>query len=149
MGTYTFYLTTRNNADEYIIDWDSMDTYVIFKFRPFERCYKEKTTLQEVAKEFNESKLFGYMSWDLTDALFEFNRHIKPNINSKNPPPILYFSWEGANCLFALEFFPGKEKIHILRYDYDHLLSKDWSWEEYHKVINSLPDLDGWEYEEL
>lgn len=149
MGTYTFYLTTRNNAEEYIIDWDSMNTEVIFKFRPLESAYKEKTTLQEVAEEFNESKLFGYMSWDLTDALFEFNRHIKPIINNTNPPPILYFTWEGANWLYALEFFPGKEKIHILRYDFEHLLSKDWTWEEYSKVTNSLPDQDGWECEVL
>ena len=139
MGTYTFYLTTKNN-------WDSMDTDIIFKFRPFERCYKEKTTLQEVAEEFNESKLFGYFSTDLIDALYEFNRHI---ISNKNSPPILYYSWEGANWVYALEFFPGLEKIHILKYDYDHLLSKDWTWEEYHKVLNSIPDLDGWEYEVL
>ena len=147
MGTYTFYLKTKNNAEEFLIDWNSMNTDIIFKFWPLKRCYKNKFTLQEVAEEFNESKLFGYFTYDLKSALYEFNLNIIPNINNKNP--ISYYSWEGDNSAYALEFFPGTEKIHILRYDYNHLLSKDWTWEEYHKVLNNVPDLDGWEYEVL
>lgn len=60
MGTYTFYLTTRGNASSYKINWSTVNVDTIRNFRPLARAYEKRcNSLQEVAEEFNESKLFG------------------------------------------------------------------------------------------
>jgi hypothetical protein len=41
------------------------------------------------------------------------------------------------------------DTLKLLYFDYNHLLSDDWTWEEYRKITESLPDRDGWELEEL
>lgn len=153
MGTYSFYLATRGGAAECKINWSAMNTDVLFKCRVLERCYLQALTLEAVAKEFNESKLFGYLDYDLVSALFEFNRHLVPVpgtvATASAHGPRIYYSYEGSNTAYGLEFHPGTETLKLLCFDYNHLLSQDWSWEEYHKITESLPDRDGWELEEL
>ena len=149
MGTYTFYISSKN-AEECQIDWDSMNTEVLFKFRPLERCYKKCTTLNEVGLEMNESKLFGYMSGDLIAALYEFNAHlINKEYDLDIQGPTLYFEWEGGNIAYALEFFPNSNTIYYHRLDYDDLVKNSMPLDEYNKIIESLPNLDGWTFEVL
>lgn len=80
-----------------------MDTDKIFKFRPLKKCYTVVSNLEELAKEFNETKLFGYHTDDLMEALTELAKGLEPY----NCFPRLYFEWEGANSMICYEFIPG------------------------------------------
>ena len=144
MGTYSFFLATRGGAADCQIDWSAMDTEILFKSRVLERCHLEAATLEDVAKEFNESKLFSYLDYDLISALLEFNQHLRGQV-----VPRIYFSWEGGNRAYGLEFHPGAGRLTLLSFNYSHLLSTNWSWEEYRGVLENLPDRVGWEREEL
>lgn len=64
-------------------------------FWRFGCCYESGLkNLQEVAERLNE---------DLIQALVEFNRHLVPY--GKNPS--IFFSYEGDDYIYALEFIPG------------------------------------------
>ena len=149
MGTYSFYISSKNSED-CKIDWDSMNTEVLFKFRPLERCYKKCTTLNEVGLEFNQSKLFGYLDSDVIRALYEFNAHlVDKDYDLDLQGPTLYFEWEGGNIAYALEFIPNSNTIYHHSLDYDDLIKNNMSSDEYYAVIESLPDLDRWTFELL
>ena len=143
MGTYSFYLTTRNNAAGCKIDWDSMDKEIISHCSVLERCYNDKvSSLQMVAEQFTEYKLFGYLTYELKSALVEFCLHLVPYGSN----PKIYFDYEGADWIYCLEFIPGTTDINVLIFDYSHLITSESSREEIKKVINSVPELSGWSY---
>ena len=155
MGTYSFFRYSKN-ASTCKIDWDSVDTNLLFHFSALERAYEKRCeTLEDVAKEMNEAKLFGYLTWELKGAIFELNRHLLP----ENPVdvPTLFFEWEGGDVAYALEFYTGTELVNILSYDYSYLttnvqrLPVDDIMELYKKIfedITSLP-ISEWESEAL
>jgi hypothetical protein len=142
MGTYSFFISSRGNAELCKVDWESIDSDLLFNSSVLKRCYKEAVTLEDVANQFNESKLFGYLTDGFIYALYEFNFHLIPYGSN----PILYFTCEEGDVAYALEFFPGTYKIHIHKLNYAHLLSSDWSWEEYNALKPTLPDRGGWVY---
>jgi hypothetical protein len=152
MGTYSFYISSRNTQGV-TIDWDSMNTEILFESRVLKSCYKECKTLDEVGMEFNESKLFGYLDSDLVAALYEFNGHLIYSDDSHADPelqgPTLYYEWEGGNIAYALEFNPKSNVIYHHALDYDHLVRQTLPFDKYHEVIHSLPDLDDWEIDIL
>lgn len=148
MGTYSFYIGSRGNAADYEIDWESMDTDILFKFRPLERSYKKCKNLEEVGKGFNESKLFGYFDYDLIGAIYELNAFLLP-LELSDERPVLYYEWEGANIAYGLQFDHENDCVNQLSFDYDHLVNQQMTGEEYHQVIQGLPDLEGWEWSDL
>jgi len=149
MGTYTYYICSRFTEDV-IIDWDSMNTETLFKFRPFEQCYKKCKTLSEVGMEFNESRLFGYFTSDLIGALYEFNSHlIFAQHNPELQGPTLYYEWEGGNIAYALEFNPNSNIVYHYSIYYDDLVNDRMSCDEHYGILQSLPELDGWAIEIL
>lgn len=143
MGTHTFYLTSRNRADECMINWQAMDTDILFRSSVLKDSYNKCLTLEEVAKKFDERKLFGYLDEELIGALLEFNQNLIPYMCQ----PRVYFSWEGGDWCYGLEFFPGTSKVNIMRYDYGHLLIHDCY--SYRDIIGRVPDLPGWSVEQL
>jgi len=148
MGTYSFYIGSRGSAEDYEIDWESMDTNILFKSRVLERCYKKSKNLEEVGKEFNESKLFGYFDYDMAMAIYEFNAFLLP-LELTDDRPVLYYEWEGGNIAYGLQFDHENDCVNELSFDYDHLVNQRMTSEEYHKVIEGLPDLEGWELSDL
>lgn len=142
MGTYSFYLTTRNNASGCKIDWESINKELIARCSVLERCYDDKVnSLQEVAERFIEYKLFGYLDYELKSALVEFCSHLIPF----GSHPKIYFDYEGADWVYCLEFIPGTFTINIYVLDYSHLVSSETSHEEIRKIINSAPESSGWD----
>ena len=146
MGTYSFFRNSKH-ASTCKIDWNSVDTEVLFKFRALERAYEKRCeTLEDVGKEMDESKLFSYLSWEIKEAIIELNRHLVPADNSHTPT--LYFEWEGGDIAMALEFFTGTELVNVLEYDYSHLMRDnqklpcDEVFELYKKVFQEILDLD-------
>jgi len=146
MGTYSFFRNSKH-ASTCKIDWDSVDTETLFKFRPLERAYEKRCeTLENVGKEMDESKLFSYLSWEIKEAIIELNRHLVPADSSHTPT--LYFEWEGGDIAFALEFFTGTEMVNVLEYDYSHIMKDNQKlpchevFELYTKVFQEIPDLD-------
>jgi hypothetical protein len=112
MGTYSFYEGTHNEPAKCIINWEAMNKETLSGFWRFGCCYeKGLKTLQEVAEHLIESKLIGYMDEDLIQALVEFNRHLVPY--GKNPS--IFFSYEGDDYMYALEFIPGTDGFYLKR----------------------------------
>ena len=148
MGTYSFYRGSRGNAADYEIDWDSMDTEILFKSSRLECYYKDCKNLEEIGEAFNESKLFGYFDYDLSMAIHELNACLVPKELTEQKP-VLYFEWEGGNIAYGLQFDHENDCVSQLSFDYDHLVSQRMTSDEYHAVITSLPDLEGWELSDL
>jgi hypothetical protein len=148
MGTYSFYIGSRGSASDYEIDWESMDTDILFKSRVLERCYTKCKNLEEVGKEFNESKLFGYFDYDLIGAIYELNAFLLP-LELTDTRPVLYYEWEGANIAYGLQFDHENDCVNQLSFDYDHLINQQITSDEHDAVIQSLPDLEGWEWSDL
>jgi hypothetical protein len=148
MGTYSFYIGSRGNASNYEIDWESMDTDILFKSSVLERCYKKSKNLEEVGKEFNESKLFGHFDYDLIGAIYELNAFLLP-LELSDIRPVLYYEWEGGNIAYGLQFDHENDSVNQLSFDYEYLVSERLTSEEFDDVIKVLPDLDGWEWSDL
>jgi hypothetical protein len=148
MGTYSFYIGSRGNAADYEIDWESIDTEILFKSSRLECCYKNCKNLEEIGEAFNESKLFGYFNYDLIMAIHELNAFLVP-LELTDERPVLYFEWEGANIAYGLQFDHENDCVNQLSFDYDHLVNQRMTSEEYNQVIQGLPDLEGWEYSDL
>jgi len=119
MGTYSWFVSTRNNAAGCVINWDAMNTDVLFKSYVLKKCYKKTSNLQEVAEKFDESKFIGYMTDEFIAALFEFCSNLVPY----DCFPRLYYTYEGDDNLWCLEFVPGTTAITIFTFNYAHLLS--------------------------
>ena len=140
MGTYSFYLTSRNKAKGCIINWDAMDKNKIFKSYVLQKSYKTTVTLEDVANNFDESKFFGYMTPEFIDALIEFNLHLVPY----GCHPKIYYDFEGEDAVKGLEFIPGTENIYILSLPYYNLHNVPTK-----EVMKSSPELDGWQRQRL
>jgi len=128
MGTYSFYLTSRNNAAGCKINWQAMNTERLFKFWPLKKSYTIVSNLEELAEELNETKLFGYHTDELMEALTELAKGLEPY----DCFPRLYFEWEGGEKLVCYEFIPGSHfNVMLLEYkDGDELCD--------------LPEKQGW-----
>jgi len=128
MGTYSFYFTSRNNAAGCKINWQAMDTDKIFKFWVLKKCYTVVSNLEELAAELDETKLFGYHTEEVMEALAEFTKHLEPYGSF----PRLYFEWEGGNNLVCYEFIPGFHfNVTMIDYEEDDELC-------------DLPEKQGW-----
>jgi len=136
MGTYSFYLTTRNNAKDCKIDWNSINTDVLFRFSKLKHAYKIANTLQELAEMLHESKLFGYLTEDMKQALLELNYHLVPY----GTYPRIYFDYEGSDVIHALEFIPGQNHMNIIGLNCDKKAREN---------RESIPELPGWYSETL
>lgn len=75
---------------------------------------QQPKTLEEVAKEFDESKFIGYMTREFIAALKEFNNNLEPY----GSYPRLYYTYEGDDQLWCFEFVPGTDIINILTTPY-------------------------------
>lgn len=148
MGTYSFYIGSRGNAADYEIDWDSMDTDILFKSSVLNRCYKKCKNLEDVGRELNESKLFGYFDYELICAIYELNAFLLP-LELSDERPVLYFEWEGANIAYGLQFDHENDCVNQLTFDYNHLVNESMTSDEIHDVIESLPEMEGWEWSDL
>ena len=141
MGTYSFYLTSRNNAQACKINWHKMDKNILFKSRWLERCYDMKLdNLELVAKELDESKLFGYFTNELIEAFVEFCKHLEPY----GIFPIIYYDYEGSSEVYALEFKPGTANINILHYDYSYLTNNETTLSEAKIIMKGCPEKGSW-----
>jgi hypothetical protein len=146
MGTYSFFRNSKH-ATTCKINWNSVNTETLFKFSPLKRAYDKRCeTLEDIGKELNETKLFGYMTSDVIDAILELNRHLVPE--NGTDLPTLYFEWEGGDIAQALEFYTGTELVNSMSYDYSHLtthvqrLPFDQVIELYNKFFQHIPTLD-------
>jgi hypothetical protein len=151
MGTYSFFRNSKH-ASTCKIDWNSINTETLFKFSALKYAYEKRCeTLEDVGKYLNETKLFGYMTWDVIEAIVELNRHLLPK--NGTDLPTLYFEWEGGDIAQALEFYTGTELVNILSYDYSHLtrdvqrLPFDEVIDLYKKIFEEIVDLDIVEWE--
>ena len=103
MGTYSWYLTSRNNAASTEIKWGPN----VFTNPVLRESYGTVKTLEEVGKAFHEHKLFGYLSDDLVQELRTLSFLLVPN----NYFPRLYYSWEGNKDVYCIEFVPGSYNV--------------------------------------
>jgi hypothetical protein len=137
MGNYSFFLTTRNNAKDCKINWQQMDTELLFKFYPLKCCYEapnQHETLEDVAKSLDETKFIGYLTDGVLMALKEFSCHLIPY----GCFPRLYYRYEGDYKLWCFEFIPGTDIINILTSPY----TESCEMEE----ILLIPDQAVWKY---
>jgi hypothetical protein len=126
MGTYSWFVSTRNNAAGCAINWDAMNTDVLFKCYPLKRCYKTTSNLQEVAEMLDESKFIGYMTDEFIAALYEFCRNLVPY----DCFPRIYYTWEGDDNLWCFEFVPGTTAITIFTFNCARILSNSVNKQE-------------------
>jgi hypothetical protein len=150
MGTYSFFRSSKN-ASTCKIDWDSVDTELLFRFSALQRAYEKRCeTLEDVGNEVNETKLFGYITWELKEAILELNRHLVPENDSDLP--MIFFEWEGGDIAYALEFYTGTELVNVLSYDYSHLTTNvqrlpfDEVLELYKKIFEDIINLPIYEW---
>ena len=141
MGTYSFYLTSRNNAAACKINWHKMDKNILFKSHRLELCYDMKLdNLELVAQQLDESKLFGYFTEEAIDSFGEFCKHLVPYGSF----PIIYYDYEGSSEVQALEFKPGTANINILRYDYGNLINNETTFSEAKNIMRTFPEKSNW-----
>lgn len=124
MGTYSWYITSRNNAGSCEIFWGSN----IFSHHVLQKAYGTLKTLEEVGNAFNECKLFGYLTTELIQDLRYLSFCLVPN----GCFPRLYYSWEGNDDAFCIEFVPGSYNVKI--YVLDNV----------HEPSESVPEHSGW-----
>jgi len=139
MGTYSFLITTRNNADACKINWENVEKELICQNRYLKSCYEDQTrydTLQKVAERLNETKFIGYLDDEFITALFELNINLIPY----NCNPRIYYEYEGADHAYCFEFMPGTEKINISMCDYSHLVTDNDSSPD----LENLPEKGKW-----
>lgn len=123
-----------------------MDKNILFKSHRLQTCYDMKLdNLELVAKQLDESKLFGYFTYDLIDAFVEFCKHLEPFGSF----PIIYYDFEGSSEVQALEFKPGTANLNILRYDYSHLINNETTLSEAKKVMKGCLEKGSWVTEYL
>ena len=135
MGTYSFYLTSRNKAKDCIVNWNAMDKNRIFKSYVLQNCYQNARTLEDVAIKFDESKFFGYMIPEFIEALIEFNKHLVPY----GCHPKIYYDFEGEDAVKGLEFIPGTDNVYLLSLPYNDIYNFPTT-----EVLKTSPELDGW-----
>lgn len=146
MGQYSWLIATRNNAERCMIDWQGMNTSKLFQSRVLQSSYEDKEqpkTLQEVAERFDNTKFMGYLNYAFISALIEFNKHLV----SYGSFPRLYYEYEGTDEVWCLEFVPGTDVIHLLRYTFGHLLptGDEYKYEsDRRRVMASLPERSEW-----
>jgi hypothetical protein len=118
MGNYSFLLTTSNNPEECLIDWDCLskdDLEQIKKKWHFETAYKERyTNLKQMAKRWNETKFCGYLTQEYIDCLKLFSKLLKPY--GQNPR--LFYEYEGMCQVWCFEFLPETGDVQLAIYDY-------------------------------
>jgi hypothetical protein len=148
MGNNSLYIGSRGNASNYEIDWESIDTELLFKSSRLEYCYKNCKNLEEIGEAFNESKLFGYFDYDLIMAIHELNAFLLP-LELTDERPVLYYEWEGGNIAYGLQFDHENDCVNQLSFDYEYLVSERMTSDEFSDVIKVLPDLEGWEFSDL
>jgi len=100
MGTYSWFITSRNNAAATKIIW----TTNTFTHRVLQEAFEKVQTLEEVGRAFHEGKLIGYFTESLKEDLRTLSASLIPN----GCFPRLYFSWEGNEDVLCLEFIPGE-----------------------------------------
>lgn len=83
-----------------------------------------------MAEALDESKLFGYLTEDMKQALLELNYHLVPY----GSYPRIYFDYEGSDVINCLEFIPGQNNIHIIGLNCD---------EKARENRDSIPELSG------
>ena len=146
MGQYSFFLTTRNNAQECKVNWGAMNTSVLFNSDVLKECFLDKEnypTLQQVAERFNETKFVGYIGQKMIDALIELNKNLVPCGSS----PRIYYNYEGADEVWCLEFTPRADFITLLTFNYGYLLPVG---DEYgygtarRRILLSIPEQPNW-----
>lgn len=142
MGTYSFFRNSKD-ASTCKIDWDSVETTNLFRSSALKRAYEKRCkTLEDVGKELDETKLFGYLNWELIGAIVELNRNLVPE--DESDLPTLYFEWEGGDIAYALEFYTGTELVNTMSYDYSHLtrdvqsLPCDEAFKLYKKIFKDI-----------
>lgn len=141
MGNYSWLVGTRNSVETCKIDWQAMNTDILFKDPTLKRCYKKSETLLDVAKEFDDTKFMGYLDTQCINALVEFNRHLIPYGSF----PRIYYDYEGMNQVWALEFVPGQNYVNLLMFSYNTLITNESETrEEYLHFMDSLPEKSGW-----
>jgi len=121
MGQYSFFLTTRGGAESCAVDWDAIDTSVLFYSLVLKECYEDKEKypfLQQVAERFHETKFIGYIGQPMIAALLELNMNLVPCGSS----PRIYYDYEGADEVWCVEFTPGADFINLLIFNYGYLL---------------------------
>jgi len=146
MGQYSFFLTTRGGAEDCVVDWDAIDKSVLFYSFVLKECYENKDnckTLKQIAERFHETKFIGYIGQPMISALIELNRHLVPF----GSLPRIYYDYEGADEVWCVEFTPGADFIHLLLFNYGHLLP---AGDEYgygtarRRIFLTIPELANW-----
>jgi hypothetical protein len=114
MGNYSYFVAALNNAAACAIDWDAMDTSILYKDYHLEDEHKKPAeerakTLADMGAVWHGSKFIGYLNADYIAALMEFTRHLAPC----GAHPRLYFEFEGYDELWVVEFVPGAGIVNI------------------------------------
>lgn len=124
MGTYSWYITSRNNAT-CEIRWESN----IFTHHVLRNAYGAVKTIEEVGKAFHERKLVGY----LDETLMEDLRYLSVCLVPNGSFPRLYYSWEGNHDVTCLEFIPGSPIVNV------------YMLEDVQDPNESVPEQSGWQ----
>ena len=139
MGNYSFLRAVRNNPDQCIIDWSKIDLEEPLHWRiqdmvnlPEEE--RPKTLADLAERRFDESKLFGYMTTEQKDSLGRLCKVLKPY----GANPRLYFTCEGTENMYCLEFIPGTGKVNAGVFNSDAIIG----------ALPKRPDYDSAEYQE-
>lgn len=124
MGTYSWYLTSRNNTESTQINWGpNIYTHDVLK-----EAYDSLQTLEEVGRAFDEHKLIGY----LDDSVMEDLRYLSTCLVPNDCFPRLYYSWEGNDDVFCIEFVPGSPIVNV------------YVLEDVQDPTESVPEQSGW-----
>jgi hypothetical protein len=125
-GNNSFLHAVRNNPNECVIDWDSMNPVNLLHHRikdlregPVENRPK---TLGEMAEVWNKTNFIGYLNKDYIESLKEFCKALIPY----GCNPRLYYQYEGMYQITCVEFIPGTGIINISCFDF-------------HRSIESIP----------
>lgn len=136
MGNYSYFIVSVNGASICKIDWDNCNFAVETEHS---ECYhitwlkknlvslgvdKRPETLEELAKSFDDHKLFGYLDNGYIEAFREVCRHLVMPPTVGKMFPRIYFEEEGFDRIHYLEFHPGTDVVlwGNLRYDMPTLL---------------------------
>ena len=124
MGTYSWYLTSRNNAGSCQINWGAN----VYEHHVLKDAYGSLKTLEEVGRAFDEHKLIGYLNDSLMEDLQSLSASLVPNGSF----PRLYYSWEGNYDMYCIEFIPGSPIVNL------------YVLEDVQDPTASVPEESGW-----
>lgn len=145
MGTYSWYLTTRNNAAGCKINWTTVNTDILFKNHYLKSFYNKYDNMQELAEQLDEKKFIGYLTQDFIFALKELSKNLIPYGSF----PRIYYEYEGDDKAYCMEFFPGTEHFNLHVCDSETNKTDNESLKLLKERLLLSPESKGWRSQEI